>query len=453
MGTSPEQAYRRRCGGGILSVQAIPRDLAQAVRSGNLFSSRGSSVLDAPEPDRAQKNSGAQGLKRRTSVTEMPLRREKSYVETFSSDYSEDMDQEFRERVRRPGVRLSLKGGLVPKTIWGRIAAGGALLVIAGAVAGGTMWARSLLLSDEHFTVPTSASIQIAGNSHLTRAQLLSVFGEDVDRNIFRIPLERRKAELESLPWVAHATVMRLLPNRVRVSIVERTPVAFVRQGTQIGLVDATGALFDMPDAGSGGKSAAHYSFPVLTGISAGDPLSTRAARMRIYMSFVAALDATGENISRHLSEVDLSNPEDVRAILPDGGPGGNDILVHFGEEKFLERYHSYLQHLPEWRTQYPKLASVDMRYEQQVILEMQPGTTAPSAEGTVAPETKTAKAAAPVAAAPVHAAVAAKKPVVAKKAAAAWKPKWKPAGAAHSRAAIKTKGAGTRVPVQGASR
>jgi len=283
------------------------------------------------------------------------------------------------------------------------------------------------------------------------------VFGEDVDRNVFRIPLDERRAELESLPWVAHATVMRLLPNRVRVSIVERTPVAFVRQGTQIGLVDATGSLFDSPDAGSGGKSPAHYSFPVLTGISAGDPLSTRAARMRIYMSFVAALDATGENISRHLSEVDLSNPEDVRVILPDGGPGGNDILVHFGEEKFLERYHSYLQHLPEWRAQYPKLASVDMRYEQQVILEMQPGTTAPSAEGTVAPDAKPTKAAAPVAAAhaatPVHAAVAVKKPVVAKKAAPAWKPKWKRAGAVHSRAAVKTQGTASRVPVQGASR
>ncbi len=79
--------------------------------------------------------------------------------------------------------------------------------------------------------MPDSAAIQIAGNSHMSRAQLLSVFGEDVERNVFRIPLAQRRAELESLPWVAHATVMRLLPNRVRVAIVERTPVAFVREG------------------------------------------------------------------------------------------------------------------------------------------------------------------------------------------------------------------------------
>ena len=60
-----------------------------------------------------------------------------------------------------------------------------------------------------------------------------------------------------------HATVMRLLPNKIRVQITERTPVAFVRQGTQIGLVDASGVLLDMPPEDAGDP---HYSFPVLTG-------------------------------------------------------------------------------------------------------------------------------------------------------------------------------------------
>ena len=100
---------------------------------------------------------------------------------------------------------------------------------------------------------------------------------------------------------------------------------------------------------------------------------------MRIYLGFMAALDATGEGISHRLSEVDLSNPEDIKAIIPDTGSSSADILVHFGEEKYLERYHQYQEHLPEWRAQYPKLASVDMRYERQVVLQMQPGTAVPT--------------------------------------------------------------------------
>jgi cell division protein FtsQ len=389
----------------MMSV-AIPRDLAQGLRSGNLFSKGGSAMLDAPEPGRAQMGAKTAGFKRGAAVTEMPLRRDSTYPNDYADDDAGvyEADGKFTGRARRPGIRLSIHGGLVPKTLFGKILAGSILLLLTATAIAASLWVRNFLLHDAHFVVPDSDAIQIAGNSHLTRAQLLSVFGEDVDRNILTIPLAARRAELESLPWVEHATVMRLLPNRVRVAIVERTPVAFVRQGTQIGLVDENGVLFDMPgpdmEQADGRRGAEHYSFPVLTGISADDPLSVRAAQMRIYMGFMAALDATGEGISHKLSEVDLSNPEDVKAIIPNNGV---DILVHFGEEKFLDRYQQYQAHLAEWRAQYPHLASVDMRYERQVVLEMQPGTPAPaSAAPSDAASTKAASdasAAKPVAA------------------------------------------------------
>jgi cell division protein FtsQ len=364
--------------------------LAQGVRSGNLFSKRDSAVLDAPVRSRVREEGPAAGLKRRAAVTEMPLRHDASYANEYTDSY--DSDPEFAPQSRRPAVRVSFRGGLLPKTLWGRIAAGAGFLFIVGAAICSALWARSFLLHDEHFIVPDSDSIQISGNSHLTRGQLLSIFGEDVDRNVFNIPLEERRAELQGLPWVAHATVMRLLPNRIRVAIVERTPVAFVLQGKQIGLVDANGALFELPGPetdGASGAAAGHdratrYSFPVLSGILASDPLSTRAARMKIYMEFMSALDAGGEGISHRVSEVNISDPEDVQAIIPDAGSQSADLLIHFGQEKYLERYHQYQAHLAEWRAQYPRLASVDMRYEQQVVLEMQKDAPVPVATSGV---------------------------------------------------------------------
>jgi cell division protein FtsQ len=233
------------------------------------------------------------------------------------------------------------------------------------------MMARNALIHDDRFAIPSSAFVEVQGNEHVTRAQLLSIFGEDVERNIFRVPLEERKAQLERLPWVEHATVMRLLPNRLRVAILERTPVAFVRQGNHIGLVDANGVLLDMP---TDVQANMKYSFAVVTGIGANDPLSVRAARMKIYQRFTSDLDSGGETISRNLSEVDLSDPEDVRALIPDRAGA---VLVHFGEDNFLERYKKFQDHLPEWRTQYPGLSSVDMRYEQQVVLQMKPASPA----------------------------------------------------------------------------
>jgi cell division protein FtsQ len=404
-----------------------------------LFSKRDSAVLDTPQPTRVSTQGTAAGLKRRAAVTEMPLRRDSSYPSDLAENY--DSDPEFAPRSRRPAVRVSFRASLLPKSRWGRIAAATGFLLTATAAIAAALYIRSFLLHDDHFLVPTSESIQIAGNSHLTRAQLLSVFGEDVDRNVFTIPLAQRRAELESLPWIAHATVMRLLPDRIRVSIVERTPAAFVRQGTQIGLVDASGVLFDLPgpemDQASGHTAtAAQYNFPVLTGIVLADPLSTRAARMKIYLDFMAALDATGEHISQNLSEVDVSNPEDVKAIIPDSNAANADVLVHFGQEKFLQRYHQYQAHLAEWRAQYPKLASADMRYDQQVVLEMQKGSPAPNANDA-APATIPAPSADPIhpaALAPRHPPSsthpAATKPKPKARPAGKVKPSWHPARA-----------------------
>ncbi len=302
-------------------------------------------------------------------------------------------EEDFLPRRRANGVRVRLGGG-IPRSLVGRVLAAAFLLGALGATLAGLWQARAELLRNPRLVLASSSAIEITGNRHLTRAQLLTVFGEDVDRNLLTVPLERRRLQLEQLPWVRHATVMRLLPDRFRIAIVERTPVAFVRQGSRIGLVDASGVLLDMaPLAASDGEAPAeeHYSFPVVTGISGEEPLSTRAARMKLFGRFMAEL---GTN-SRTLSEVDLSNPEDVKALVTDGG---SDILVHFGNERFLRRYELYEKNLPGWKREFPRLASADMRYERQVVLEMQPGTAVPPnevppARGEVKPDQKPAKA------------------------------------------------------------
>ncbi len=106
---------------------------------------------------------------------------------------------------------------------------------------------------------------------------------------------------------------------------------------------------------------------------------------MRLFGNFVGALDSTGEHLSARLSEIDLSDPEDVRALIPDNG---SELLVHFGDSDFLDRYRGFQAHLPEWKEQYPKLASVDMRYERQAVLEMTPGAAVPLNEAANAAKT-----------------------------------------------------------------
>jgi cell division protein FtsQ len=274
----------------------------------------------------------------------------------------EDREEDAFLRARR---RVPVRRGLIPASRRGRITAVAAVVFAIVALLLLVVGIRNFFRDDPRFRIASSSSIQIMGNSQVTRPELLSVFGSDLGRNIFFIPLRARRASLEDLPWVEHATVMRLLPDQLRVAIVERTPVAFVRHGNTIGLVDAHGVLLHLPPAAMAAK---HYSFPVVTGISDKDPLSVRAARMHLFQQFVNDLDSGGTKVSTQLSEVDLSDPEDIWALLP---AQGSDIQVHFGDSDFLARYRSYQQHLPEWRQQYPHLTSVDMRYENQVVLDM----------------------------------------------------------------------------------
>lgn len=325
-------------------------------------------MLEAPEQEYAREPVAP----RRTSATpKRKLRRD--FSEDFADDFPED---DLPGGRRQRGVRVRLRWGM-PATKWGKLALGLMLAVLAAACMGAAILAKRMVMHDPRFVIPSASAIEIQGNVHVTRDELVNIFGQDLERNIFYVSLAQRRAELERLPWVEHATVMRLLPNRLRVSIVERKPVAFVRQGSQIGLVDASGVLLDMAPHG---KSVANYSFPVVTGVLAGDPASTRAARMGIFEQFLSDLDSTGENISQKLSEVDLSNPEDVKALIPENG---KDILVHFGDTDYLKRYHRFEEHLAEWRAQYPALSSVDMRYDRQVVLDVQPGTAGAASAAT----------------------------------------------------------------------
>jgi hypothetical protein len=98
------------------------------------------------------------------------------------------------------------------------------------------------------------------------------------------------------------------------------------------------------------------------------------------------------------VSEVDVADPEDVKALITSGS---SDILVHFGEDAFLKRYQEFEGHLQEWKQQYPKLASADMRYGGQIVLEMQ-GDGKAAAVGTGAVETASVASPVPVMAKPV---------------------------------------------------
>ena len=111
------------------------------------------------------------------------------------------------------------------------------------------------------------------------------------------------------------------------------------------------------------------YSFPIILGMTGSEPLSSRAAAMKIYNRLAKELDGAGPDVpqyTKQLSEVDLSDPEDVKVTANDGGGA---LLIHLGASDFMSRYKLYLDHIGEWRQQFQNLQSVDLRYEGQIVV------------------------------------------------------------------------------------
>ncbi|MGC1449075.1 MAG: FtsQ-type POTRA domain-containing protein [Candidatus Sulfotelmatobacter sp.] len=268
-----------------------------------------------------------------------------------------DVDEEspfLRGQKRVSARRSSLPKKTASRLLWASAAA--AILCVAAVAAAGLYeyGQRSW-----RFRVESSDHIEVTGMQNVTKVQIMEVMGADIGRNIFFIPLAQQKAQLEQIPWVESASVMRFVPNRLKVEIQERTPVAFARVGPRISLIDAGGTLMELPQKHK-------YSFPVILGMNPGEPLSTRAPRMRAYNDLVQDLDTDGAHYSQDLSEVDLSDLENLKVRVND--PAG-DVLVELGSSDYLKRYKTYVSHVQEWRQQFQKLESVNLRYDNQVIV------------------------------------------------------------------------------------
>jgi cell division protein FtsQ len=253
-----------------------------------------------------------------------------------------------RVEVRRSAVR------------WKRVLLLGALIALlcSGVLGAAAYGIGAYLISSPRFTLQQSLFIQ--GGDHVTRGQVGRIFAPDIGRSIFRIPLERRRAQLSALPWVESAQVVRSWPDRIRVLVRERQPVAFVRLQSNMSLIDRQGVLLPLP---IGGK----FHFPVVNGINESQTVAERRNRIGVVTAVMADLDRETPHRSGDVSEIDVGNPEDSTITV---SQGASAVTVHLGNAHFLERYKLFLGNVENWREQYGSVHSVELQYEKQVIVK-----------------------------------------------------------------------------------
>jgi cell division protein FtsQ len=206
--------------------------------------------------------------------------------------------------------------------------------------------------------------IDVSGNHVVAREAVLQQFVHDRNRSVLRIPLDVRRSEIEQIPWVESASVQRILPNRIRVELTERTPVAFARNGNELALIDAHGVILDRPQGED-------LQFPIVSGVSEEISRDQREKRMQIYQEFMKDVDLVRAGSSDRVSELDLSNPRDLRVVMT-GLAGPTDaqaVTVHFGSGEFTGKYKMLVDNFSQWQANAGRVQSIDLQYMRQVVV------------------------------------------------------------------------------------
>jgi len=231
--------------------------------------------------------------------------------------------------------------------------------------------ARFALYSPQMLLVKPE-QIAVTGIHVVPREEVLKLFVHDRNRSILRIPLETRRTQLQEVPWVEEASVQRILPNHLRVEITERTPIAFFRNGPELTLIDAQGVLLDRPEGED-------LRFPIVTGLSENMPREERQRRMQTYQEFMKAIDLVRPGSSERVSELDLGNPRDLRAVLTGLGTGDDAqaVTVHFGQGDFTGKYRMLVENFAQWQASAGRVQSIDLQYSRQVVVNPDTNATA----------------------------------------------------------------------------
>jgi cell division protein FtsQ len=198
-------------------------------------------------------------------------------------------------------------------------------------------------------------NIQVMGERRVTENEILARAGYTPGMNALEIDLGEIREAVEAILWVRHATVRRVWPNELVITVSERLPVALARIDGEIFQVDVDGMILPVDDL-------TNPDFPVLDGIqvsTGASGVARNAVKIGIYLDM---LDVLGES---QLSEVHVSETGDVSVV-----PVDDAVVVDLGLADHRSRWEKYLSLKARIREDYPTTLRIDLRFRDQVIIQ-----------------------------------------------------------------------------------
>lgn len=216
--------------------------------------------------------------------------------------------------------------------------------------------------------------IAVRGNARLSTGEVLAIVDGLRGESLFAADLGLYRAKLLDSPWVADATLRRVLPATIDLRITERVPMAVGRLGDQLYLVDAAGVIID-----EYGPQYAQFDLPIIDGL-----VSTPSARVpvvdperaRLAARFLEALSAAPA-LRQHVSQINVSNAHNLVALI-DQDPA----LLYLGDRDFVARLQRYLEMAPTLKEQISDIDYVDLRFDERIPVNRKRPATAAARSG-----------------------------------------------------------------------
>lgn len=219
-------------------------------------------------------------------------------------------------------------------------------------------------------------NVEVRGTARMSADEIQALVRKDVEKTgVWRADLKGMNARLERLPWIRTAVVSRVLPDGIRVRIVERVPRAVVRTASgRFRWVDDDAVLL--------GEMLPTDQMPsfFLRGLNEEDPEGARKEnRERVAKFLELQRDWDGAGLSERVSEVNLIDIRDIRAQL---AGDNSQIEVRLGAQDHGKRLKDALEKLDEQKqSAHGSLVSyIDMSQEKRAIFGMTSGAHASAA-------------------------------------------------------------------------
>lgn len=169
--------------------------------------------------------------------------------------------------------------------------------------------------------------IEVEGNTTIPRADVLSQAGINVGEHILLVNTGEARARLLENPLIQDATIQRVYPDKLRIIIQEREPIAAIVGGGSYAIIDAEGYVISIEK--SPGDLLEVYGMG-----STGFQINQRLGESgdfysNILLSVIEALSQAG--IAEDMQSLDMTQPLSVNLESKDG------YTIHLGQTDDLQ--------------------------------------------------------------------------------------------------------------------